>query len=62
MLFEASDITSIRFAVKLAMYNTPRDSSSAKSAASPPIATTLPKVPPSAAVVIKTAPIKIVIK
>ncbi len=33
----ASDITSIRLAVKLAMYSTPRASSSARSAASPPI-------------------------
>src|SRR5438128_7525529 len=37
--------TSIRFAVKLAMYRTPRRSSSAISAALPPIGTTRPKTP-----------------
>src|SRR5580700_10655581 len=43
-LFE-SVITSIRLAVKLAMYNTPRVGSRAISDASPPIGTTVPKVP-----------------
>src|SRR5271155_36570 len=36
----------MRLAVKLATYNTPRGSSSARSAAWPPMATTRPKVPP----------------
>src|SRR4051812_47411820 len=44
-VLSASDITSIRFAVKLAIYNTPRPSSSARSDAWPPMATTLPNVP-----------------
>jgi hypothetical protein len=48
-----SVITSIRLAVKLAMYNTPRTGSSAISAASPPIGTTVPNVPaPTEAAVI----------
>ena len=38
----ASDMTSIRLAVKLAMYKTPRASSSAKSEACPPIGITRP--------------------
>src|SRR5271154_6294203 len=42
-------MTSIRFAVKLAIYSTPRVGSSARSAASPPMDTTVPKVPPQAA-------------
>src|ERR1035437_6625970 len=37
-------IRSIRLAVKLAMYSTPRGSSTAKSVASPPIGTRIPKV------------------
>ena len=45
MVLFASDITSMRLAVKLAMYSTPRASSSARSAASPPIGTTVPNVP-----------------
>jgi len=40
----ARDMTSIRLAVKLAMYSTWRDSSSAMSEACPPIATTFPTV------------------
>src|SRR5579871_6267111 len=40
----ASVITSMRLAVKLAIYKTPRDSSSARSDASPPIGTTVPNV------------------
>ena len=39
-----SDMTSIRFAVKLAMYRTPRASSSARSDACPPMGITLPNV------------------
>jgi hypothetical protein len=38
------DITSIRFAVKLAIYSNPRDSSRTISDAWPPIGTTVPKV------------------
>src|SRR5580700_10200753 len=57
MLLVASDITSMVFAVKLAMYRTPRDSSSARSMASPPITTTCPKVPPRAALDASAAPI-----
>src|SRR5262249_7633634 len=45
MLLLLSDITSMRLAVKLAMYNTPRASSRARSEASPPIGTTRPNVP-----------------
>src|SRR5271154_5753421 len=52
----ASDITSMRFAVKLATYRTPRVWSSATSAASPPIATTVPNVPGTDAPVPRTAP------
>src|SRR5271154_1353234 len=43
VLFE-SVITSIRLAVKLEMYNKPRDVSRARSDAWPPIGTTVPKV------------------
>src|ERR1700730_1745986 len=44
-----SDMTSIRFAVKFAMYRTPLGSSSARLEACPPIDTTVPNVPPHAA-------------
>src|SRR5438874_5050691 len=47
MVLLVSDITSIRLAVKLAMYMTPRASSKAISEAEPPIGTTRPKVPAS---------------
>src|SRR5580698_2066346 len=54
MVLFASDMTSMRLAVKLAMYSTPRASSSATSAASPPMGTTVPKVPARADAAIKT--------
>src|SRR5947207_1699644 len=41
-------ITSIRLAVKLAMYSTPLGSSSTRSEALPPMGTTLPNVPAQA--------------
>ena len=49
-VLSASDMTSIVFAVKFAIYRTPRPSSSAMSDACPPMGTTLPKVPAHAAV------------
>src|SRR5271169_6184727 len=55
MVLLASDITSIRFAVKLAMYKTPRTSSKARSDASPPIGTTVPNVAASATLAVSTA-------
>src|SRR5260370_16202555 len=50
---DRSDVssTSIRLAVKLAIYSTPRRSSSAISEAYPPIGTTRPNAPAQAAVV-----------
>src|SRR5580704_6050208 len=45
MVLVASDITSMRLAVKSATYSTPRGSSSATSEAAPPIDTTFPNVP-----------------
>src|SRR5258707_3623964 len=45
MVLSASDTTSMRLAVKFATYKTPRASSSAMSAAWPPIDTAFPNVP-----------------
>src|ERR1043166_3534262 len=56
----ASDITSMRLAVKFATYSTPRGSSSTMSETCPPtgmsIGTTVPNVAPHAAAENKTSP------